>query len=189
MHHRAVALDSLTDSELIVRIAERDRQAFDALYHRFSRRVLGLAIRRLKERGRAEDATQETFNAVWRRAATYRPERGPGAPWLFAIARNAIVDRARMRVDAIAEIPDSPSDEPGPDERAEREWVRGRVHAAVEALPPLERSLIELAYWSDLSQSQIADRLEMPLGTVKTGTRRALARLATVLDGETLRAA
>jgi RNA polymerase sigma-70 factor (ECF subfamily) len=58
------------------------------------------------------------------------------------------------------------------------------VHSAVEALPPLERSLIELAYWSDLSQSQIAARLGMPLGTVKTGTRRALARLATLLERE-----
>src|SRR5215831_10462261 len=181
-HHPAVTLDSLSDSELIVRIGERDRLAFDALYRRFSRRILGLAIRRLKDRGGAEDATQEVFSAVWRRASTYRPERGPGAPWLFAIARNAIVDRARARVEQVAEIPDSPADEPGPAERAEVEWVRGRVHAAVEALPPIERSLIELAYWSDLSQSQIADRLEMPLGTVKTGTRRALARLATVLD-------
>jgi len=182
-----MSLDSLSDSELIVRIAERDRQAFDALYRRFSRRVLGLAIRRLKDRSGAEDAAQEAFNAVWRRAATYRPERGPGAPWLFAVARNAIVDRARARVDHVVDVPDSPTDEPGPDEQAEREWVRGRVHAAVAALPPRERSVIELAYWSDLSQPEIADRLGMPLGTVKTVNRRALARLASVLDGEALR--
>ena len=169
-----MSLDSLSDSELIVRIAERDRQAFDALYRRFSRRVLGLAIRRLKDRSGAEDAAQEAFNAVWRRAATYRPERGPGAPWLFA-------------VDHVVDVPDSPTDEPGPDEQAEREWVRGRVHAAVAALPPRERSVIELAYWSDLSQPEIADRLGMPLGTVKTVNRRALARLASVLDGEALR--
>jgi RNA polymerase sigma-70 factor, ECF subfamily len=93
-------------------------------------------------------------------------------------------DRARARVEAVADVSDSPTDEPSPAEHAEHEWVRSRVHSAVEALPPLERSLIELAYWSDLSQSQIAARLGMPLGTVKTGTRRALARLATLLERE-----
>src|SRR6516225_225344 len=176
-----------TDGELIQRAAGGDRSAFETLYQRYARSVFGLALRRLGDRGRAEDAVQETFASIWRSAGSYRPERGPGAPWLFAVARNAIVDRARARVDHVVDVPDSPTDEPGPDEQAEREWVRGRVHAAVAALPPRERSVIELAYWSDLSQPEIADRLGMPLGTVKTVNRRALARLASVLDGEALR--
>lgn len=183
-HHRGVSFDSLSDAELIARIGQRDHEAFDALYRRFARRILALAVRRLKDRGSAEDATQDAFVAVWRRAATYRPERGPVAPWLFAIARNTIVDRARARVNTVADVGDEATNEPGPAEQAEREWLRRRVHAAVEELPQDERTLIELAYWSDLTQSEISARLGIPLGTVKTGTRRGLARLATLLgDG------
>src|SRR5882672_7476188 len=78
-----------TDAELLVRVADRDRQ-------------------------RAEDAVQETFTAVWRSAASYRPERGPAAPWLYAVARNAVVDRMRARHEPPAEVPDLASSEPGP---------------------------------------------------------------------------
>ena len=87
----------VTDADLLVRVAERDRVAFEALYHRYVRSVFGIALRRLRDRQRAEDAVQETFAAVWRSAASYRPERGPAAPWLYAVARNAIVDRLRAR--------------------------------------------------------------------------------------------
>ena len=73
----------------------RGRSAFDALYRRYARPVFGLALRRLGDRGRAEDAVQETFASVWRAAGSYKPERGPGAPWLYAVARNAIVDNGR----------------------------------------------------------------------------------------------
>src|SRR5690242_4754254 len=87
--------DDVTDSDLLGRIAARDSDAFEVLYKRYARPVYGLALRLLGDRGRAEDAVQETFTSIWRSAARYRPERGPGAPWLYAIARNAIVDRAR----------------------------------------------------------------------------------------------
>src|SRR5512140_1021540 len=88
-----------TDADLLVRVADRDRVAFEALYHRYVRSIYGIALRKLRDRQRAEDAVQETFAAVWRSAASYRPERGPAAPWLYAIARNAIVDRFRTHVD------------------------------------------------------------------------------------------
>jgi RNA polymerase sigma-70 factor, ECF subfamily len=170
------------DGELLTRIAARDRDAFEELYKRYSRAVLGLALRRLRDRGRAEEAAQETFASVWRAADSYRPERGPGAPWLYAVARNAISDRGRARYEPPAEAPDEPSSAPGPDERAERAWVSFRVHRALESLVQHERELIELAYWGGLSQSEIAERLSIPLGTVKTRTRAALARLADVLE-------
>lgn len=173
-----------TDAELLVRIAERDRRAFELLYQRYVRSVFGLALRRLRDRQRAEDAVQETFTAVWRSAASYRPERGPAAPWLYAVARNAIVDRLRARTESPAEAPDTASAEPGPAERAESAFVSWRVHRALEELPPKEREVVELAYWSGLSQSEVADYLNIPLGTVKTRTRSALARLADVLEGE-----
>src|SRR3954470_3330193 len=93
-----------TDADLIQRAGDGDRTAFDVLYRRYARPVFGLALRRLGDRGRAEDAVQETFASIWRAARSYRPERGPGAPWLYAVARNAITDRGRARSDTPAEI-------------------------------------------------------------------------------------
>ena len=173
-----------TDAELIQRAGDGDRGAFEALYRRYARPVFGLALRRLGDRGRAEDAVQETFASVWRSARTYRPERGPGAPWLYAVARNAIVDRSRGRTEVGVDAPDRASDEPDPSERTEQSWVAWRVHRALEELPEREREVIALAYWSGLSQSEVAEFLGIPLGTVKTRTRAGLQRLADLLEGE-----
>lgn len=176
--------EQATDAELVVRIAGRDRAAFEVIYHRYIRSIFGLAMQRLRDRERAEDAVQEMFAAVWRSAGSYKPERGPAAPWLYAIARNAIVDRVRARDDLPMDPPDMTSDEPGPAERAESSYVSWRVHRALETLPEREREVLELAYWSGLSQSEVASFLDIPLGTVKTRTRSALAHLADVLEGE-----
>jgi RNA polymerase sigma-70 factor, ECF subfamily len=179
-----VAASDCTDGELIRRTADGDRNAFETLYRRYSRPVFGLALRRLGDRGRAEDAVQETFASVWRAARSYRPERGPGAPWLYAVARNAITDRSRVRSEPPAEPPEGASGEPGPPEHAEAGWTAWRVHRALEELSENERAVIELAYWSGLSQSEIAEYLGIPLGTVKTRTRAALGRLAHLLEKE-----
>jgi len=176
--------DRESDTDLLVRVAGRDREAFELLYGRYVRPVFGLALRRLRDRQRAEDAVQETFAAVWRSAHSYRPERGPAAPWLYTVARNAIVDRQRAKSDPPAEVPDTASGEPGPADRAEASFVAWRVHRALEELPDKEREVLELAYWSELSQSEVAEYLHIPLGTVKTRTRSALARLADLLEGE-----
>jgi RNA polymerase sigma-70 factor (ECF subfamily) len=173
-----------SDAELIQRTGAGDRAAYEKLYRRYARPVFGLALRRLGDRGRAEDAVQETFASIWRSAGTYRPERGPGAPWLYGVARNAIIDRTRARTEPPADPPDEASLEASPDERAEQSWTRWRVHRALEALPEREREVIALAYWSELSQSEVAERLGIPLGTVKTRTRAALQHLAEALEGE-----
>src|ERR671930_2177492 len=102
----ASSLSTLSDGELIQRVGSGDRNAFELLYRRYARPVLGLALRRLGDRGNAEDAVQETFAAIWRSARTYRPERGAGAPWLYAVARNAIVDRGRARTEPPGEEPE-----------------------------------------------------------------------------------
>jgi len=175
---------SISDGDLIRRIARRDANAFEAIYRRYARSVFGLALRRLGDRMNAEDAVQETFAAIWRSARTYRPERGPGAPWLYAVARNAIVDRSRNRSEPPGEGPELPSDEPSPAERAEASYTSWRVHRALADLPQNERDVIELAYYGGLSQSEVADFLNIPLGTVKTRTRAGLGRLADVLRGE-----
>ena len=173
-----------SDEELLTRVGDGDREAFELLYRRYSRPVFGLALRRLGDRGRAEDAVQETFTSIWRSARSYDPARGRGAPWLYAVARNAISDRGRAKSEPPAEAPDQPSGGVGPDDVAEQSWVSWRVHRALEDLTDHERSLIELAYWGGLSQSEIANMLGTPLGTVKTRTRAALARLADALEGE-----
>ena len=177
--------DSPSDAELLARVGERDREAFETLYGRYVRPVFGLALRRLGDRGHAEDAVQEAFAAIWRSASTYRPERGAAGGWLYTVARNAIVDRLRRKgPSADAELPELASTEPGPAQRAEDSDVSWRVHRALEELQPREREVIELAYWSGMSQSEVAQYLHLPLGTVKTRTRSALAHLASMLEGE-----
>jgi RNA polymerase sigma-70 factor, ECF subfamily len=179
--------DSASDAELLRRVAERDREAFETLYGRYVRSVFGLALRRLGDRGHAEDAVQEAFMAVWRSASTYRPERGAAGGWIYTVARNAIVDRLRRNgLASDAELPELASSERGPAQRAEDSDVAWRLHRALEDLQPREREVIELAYWSGMSQSEVAEYLHLPLGTVKTRTRSALARLASVLEGELL---
>jgi RNA polymerase sigma-70 factor (ECF subfamily) len=176
----------VSDGELLERVAGGDAGAFEVLYRRYARAVFGLALRRLSDRSRAEEAVQETFAAIWRSAASYDSERGPGAPWLYAVARHAIVDRSRVRWEPPAEAPDHATGEPGPHDRAEASFLAWRIHRALEELPERERTVVELAYWGDLSQSEVATFLNMPLGTVKTRTRSALAHLADLLEGEEL---
>jgi RNA polymerase sigma-70 factor, ECF subfamily len=173
-----------SDGELIQRVGSGDAGAFELLYRRYGRSVFGLALRRLGDRMAAEEAVQETFAALWRSARTYKPERGPGAPWLYAVARNAIVDRARNTSEPPTEVPETASLELGPQERAEASYVSWRVHRALEDIPRSERDVLELAYWGGLSQSEVADFLGIPLGTVKTRTRAGLGRLANLLEGE-----
>lgn len=182
--HRAPLTAAPTDEDLLERVANRDSGAFELLYERYARPVYGLALRKLGDRERAEEAVQETFGAVWRAAHTYRSDRGAAAPWLYGVARNSVVDRHRERGEPVADPPDVASGDAGPDERAETGWVAWRVHRALEELPEHERTVLQLAYWSGLSQSEVADFLGIPLGTVKTRTRSALARLADELDGE-----
>ena len=180
-----VSADSRTDAELIGLVAHGDHRAFEELHRRYARPVLGIALRRIGDRGRAEDATQDTFASLWRSAGRFDPTRGKATSWLFTVARNAIIDGLRRRPEATMEAPpDVAEPGPGPDDAAESEWVSWRVHRALETLPDQERTLVELAYWSGLSQSEIADHLGLPLGTVKTRTRSALRRLADELGDE-----
>ena len=108
-----------SDSRLLERIAGGDRDAFTELYRRFARPVFAMAVRQLGDNGRAEEAAQETFAAVWRSARSYRPERGSASAWLYAVARHAIIDRARQRREPVVEVPEEASTEAGPAEQAE----------------------------------------------------------------------
>lgn len=182
----AVDISALSDEELLERVAHtRDTEAFELLYRRYSRAVYAVVRRMLADHGRSEDVVQEAFASVWRAAAGYRRERGSASGWLFAIARNASADALRGRRTAtVAEAPDLPDPSAGPEQRTAAELEAFTVHAAVDSLPDRERVVIELAYFSGLSQSEVAERLSLPLGTVKTRTRSGLARLAERLSSE-----
>ena len=123
-----------TDGDLIQRVGAGDRAAFEELYRRYTRPVLGLALRRLGDRGRAEDALQDAFAAIWRSARSFDPARGAGGAWLYTVARNAIVDGLRRAPDpTVDDPPEIAATDPGPPDVAEREWVSWRVHRAREA--------------------------------------------------------
>ena len=161
----------------------RPRSAYEKLYRRYARSVFGLALRRLGDRGRAEDAVQETFASVWR-VGEHVPARSADRA-----RRGSTASRGTRSSTAAACAPSRrprrPTRrriEPSPEDRAEQAWTSWRVHRALEALPEREREVLVLAYWSDLSQSEVAKRLGIPLGTVKTRTRSALQRLATILE-------
>ena len=177
-----------SDALLLARVANADRDAFELLYRRYVRSIFGLALRRLRDRAQAEEVTQDAFASIWRSARSYRPERGSAGGWLYTVARNAILDRMRRnsRADVSYELPELESTDGGPAEQAEQSDTAWRVHRALEELNPNERQVIELAYWSGLSQTEVASFLGQPLGTVKTRTRSALARLADMLEGEVL---
>jgi len=174
---------AISDAELITRTGSGDRHAFEVLYRRHSRAVFGLALRRLGDSRRAEDAVEDTFASVWRSAATYKPERALGSTWLYAVAGNAILDRGSAAGEtAVVDEPEAESPEIGPDALAEHGWVSARVHLAIAALPDEQRQVIELLYWNGLSQNEVATVTGAPLGTVKTRTRGALRQLAGLLE-------
>lgn len=168
-----------SDEEVLTLVASGSELAFRTVWQRYGAAVFSLCLRRLSDRGAAEDATQEAFASVWRRAATFDPGRGSAAGWLYAVARNAAAQEARhRRRDA---IPVAVLDE---EQAADEEDAVTRlvVHAALTRIPATERQVLELAYFDDLSHSQIADQLSLPLGTVKTRIRSGLHRLQKYLE-------
>lgn len=173
-----VPLADVPDGELLRQIAMGSEEAFTALWDRFGPGIYTMCWRRLGDSGAAEDATQEAFTSVWRRAGTFDESRGSAAGWLYAVARNAaaqLVRRGQVRMN-LAVLDDQTADE------QDDPVVRLAVHAALARLPATERVVLELAYFEDRTQLQIAERLRLPLGTVKTRTRSGLHRLGRYLE-------
>jgi RNA polymerase sigma-70 factor (ECF subfamily) len=169
------------ENGLIVKIALGDESAFLELYDRYASRVHGLSLRILNDSMLAEEATQDTFLKLWSRARDYLAERGPFLPWLLTIARRVALDRLRLE----SRRPTlSDSNDPDqiwqnlPDVDSVTDESRWRsMYFAVQNLHPDQRKVIELAYYQGLSQSEIAEMLSLPLGTVKTRLRAAMEKL------------
>ena len=170
------------DIDLVQRLAAGDRDAVAELYDRHAARVLGLAYRIVRNSGDAEDVVQEVFSQAWRTAPNYQPTRGTVAGWLLMMARTRAIDRLRSRqaqrdtagdpdLDAIPSASAPVPDQLIADEEA------ARVRDALLALPSDQKTALELAYFEGLTQTEIAERLQTPLGTVKTRIRSALATL------------
>ena len=170
------------DAALLARIAGGDPDALGALYDRYGRVVFGVLYRLLGAPEAAEEVTQDAFHAVWRRAATYRADRGAVRTWLLAIARNAAIDWRRTkgkRIEREAAIDEAAElvEEIRVDERVIARLRAERVREAVASLPEEQRIVLSLAFWSGLSQTEIAERTATPLGTVKSRVRLGMAKL------------
>jgi RNA polymerase sigma-70 factor (ECF subfamily) len=174
-------------ADLLQRIAERaDPAAFRELYEAYGPRVKAYMMRKGADAGTAEDLAQETLLTVWRKAALYAGEKGSMTTWVFAIARNLRIDRLRREI-PWQELPEGrlaeASSEPQPDEAMAEKEQQQRVQAALANLPPEQKEVVSLAYLEGLSHSEIAERLGLPLGTVKSRMRIAYQKVRQTLEG------
>jgi len=178
-----VATDTASeDRRLMSRLARGDADALGELYDQYGRVVFGVLYRMLGSPESAEEVAQNAFHSVWRQAGTYRPERGSVRTWLLAIARNAAIDWRRSKGNRMARdtvIDDALAlvDDMRVEERVIASLRAQRVRAAVAALPREQREVLTLAFWSGLSQTEIASRTGAPLGTVKSRVRLGMSRL------------
>lgn len=196
------------DAVLVRQLAAGSETALGTLYDRYGDAIFAAAYRLTSDRGAAEEVVQETFLTLWNRAELFDPDVGSLSAWLHTIGRNRAVDRLRAagRRPQLVTLSSSTRDESetqaleravaggtvmagaaqpaGPEEAAAAADLRNAIRRAMAAMPEAERTVILLAYQEELSQTEIADRLDWPLGTVKTRTRRALLRLREALGGE-----
>ena len=177
--------DSYDLAVLMDRVRQQDRRAFEKIYCHFGPRVKALLLKSGADPALAEDIVQDVFVSVWQKAGQYAPERGTVSAWIFTIARNVRIDRLRRRssqpyLDVTAiELADDSTDAEEALDTAQRAELVAR---AVVELPDDQRQVIELSYVCDLAQSEIADRLSLPLGTVKSRMRLAYAKLKQKLE-------
>ena len=171
--------DARADIALLGRVIARDGRAIGELYDRHSRLLYGLILRILRNRSEAEEVLQEVFVQVWTRADTYNVELGAPVAWLVRIARNRAIDQIRSNsVRArTAEATPLPPPVETPEARAVMSEQQRAVARALGTLPLEQRELIEHAYFQGLTQSELAERFQLPLGTVKTRVRTGMMSL------------
>ena len=176
-------LAHLSDEALVALAARSEQTALGELYDRYARPAYGLALRILRDDALAEDAVQEAFLAVWRTASRFVPERGRASTWILTLVHRRAVDvvrrEQRRRADSL-EHADEPAVE-GVEEDAWLHFQRERVQVALSRLPDAQREALELAYYGGFSQSELAERLGQPIGTIKSRMFAGLARLRELL--------
>jgi RNA polymerase sigma factor (sigma-70 family) len=178
------AVAQLSDEAVLDSVARSDETALAELYDRYGRAAYGLALRVLRDPGLAEDAVQEAFLHVWRSAEGFDPSRAKVGTWLLTFVHRRAVDlvrreqRRRVEPEDTAPVPTGP----GADEDADRRSKREIVQDALSRLPPEQREAIELAYYGGYTQSELAERLGEPLGTIKSRMFAGLQRLRGLLD-------
>jgi RNA polymerase sigma-70 factor (ECF subfamily) len=177
------------DRRALEGMARGDHGALSELYDRHGRLVYSLALRVLRDQGDAEDVVQEVFSQAWRQASRYESTRGPVVAWLMNLARSRAIDRLRSRrarpetggndveADRVLDLA------PPIDEQLALSDQAEQIRAAVEQLSLVQRVAIELAFYEGLTHVEIAERLELPLGTVKTRIRQGLSKLKERLAG------
>jgi len=178
-------LAHLSDEAVVALTARSDEVALAELYDRYGRAAFGLAVRVLRDEALAEDAVQDAFLSVWRGASRFIPERAKASTWIMTLVHRRAVDlvrrEERRRTDP---LPESEPDSGGPS-AADSTWLhleRERVQAALRQLPDQQREALELAYYGGFTQSELAERLGEPLGTIKSRMFAGLARLRELLD-------
>ena len=176
------------DLVCLLKIQSGDSRALAELYDRYTPLLYPVVHRILRTAADAEDALQEAWLQVWRRSATYDANRGPVAAWLLTLARSRALDRYRSRSTrqlAESKVDPEPQGAPAdPASTAVQGQLGDRVRAALARLTPQQRQVLEIAYFEGHSQSEVAERLQAPLGTVKSWTRQGLARLRELLPQE-----
>jgi len=174
----------LSDEAVVALVARSDESALAELYDRFGRVAYGVALRILRDEKLAEDAVQEGFLTAWRSADRFMPERAKASTWLLTLVHRRAVDLVR-REDRRRAEPLAFDLEPAPSGSVEDDaWLRferERVQAALRQLPDQQRETLELAYYGGFSQSELAERLGQPLGTIKSRMFTGLARLRELL--------
>ena len=172
--------DTRADIALLDRIVARDEHAVAELYDKHCRLLFGLILRILRDRSEAEEVLQEVFLQVWTRAETFNVALGSPAGWLVRIARNRAIDRLRanaVRLRAVEEAPVDTTSAASPETNAALGEQQRAVARALDTLPSEQRVLIEQAYFLGLTQSELAERFKLPLGTVKTRIRTGMLAL------------
>jgi RNA polymerase sigma-70 factor (ECF subfamily) len=174
----------LSDEAVVALLARSDESALAELYDRFGRVAYGLALRVLRDEKLAEDAVQEAFLAAWRNADRFLPERAKAGTWLLTFVHRRAVDLVRRedrrRAEPLAEELE-PAGTSSAEEDAWLRFERERVQAALRKLPDQQREALELAYYGGFSQSELAERLGQPVGTIKSRMFTGLARLRELL--------
>jgi RNA polymerase sigma factor (sigma-70 family) len=172
-----------TDEELVEAVALADEDALGELYDRFAKVAYGLAYKILQDAALAEDAVQEAFLQIWRGAGTYRPERAKASTWLLTFVHRRAVDlvRREQKRRTLPVVGEPQGADPGADEEVVERSRREIVQDALRRLPAEQREPIELAYYGGLTQSELAERLGQPLGTIKSRMFTGLQRLRVLL--------